>query len=50
MGADKAQQVIGCFIRKSRKSIFVGIYRRKMRINGNYCRVIVFVHSLLSCL
>lgn len=34
MGADKAQQVIGCF-RKSRKRRFVGIYRKKMRTNGN---------------
>lgn len=36
MGAHKAQQVIGCLSWKSRKSVFVGIYRTKMRTNGNY--------------
>lgn len=50
MGAHKAQQVIGCFSWKSSKRIFVGIYRKKTRKNGNGCWVIISVHILLRCL
>lgn len=42
-----AQQVIGCSSWKSRKRVFVGIYSKKVRTNGNGCWVIIFVHSLL---